>query len=196
MKLGNSKQKPLENKSLPAEKEKFKTIKEKNRSTHIMFSFESIDLSHEYFNLDGTCINWTLTMMESLRDISNKDRNEIVSRSVGKIRFHNHESNKAQFKPPYNLDDSEFYQIRFGKSKGGIHGVLVENIFYVIWLDPQHNMYPIDKYGGLKKIIPPSTCCKDRDSELIYLKDEVNKLIQENEVYQELIDEIAATKNN
>lgn len=58
--------------------------------------------------------------------------------------------------------------------------VEIDNIFYVIWLDPLHNMYPDDKYGGLRKVKPHSTCCKDRDEEIIQLKQENEKLLNEN----------------
>ncbi len=33
----------------------------------------------------------------------------------------------------------------------------------MIWLDPLHNMYPDDRFGGLRKVKPASNCCKDRE---------------------------------
>lgn len=58
-------------------------------------------------------------------------------------------------------------------SKGGVHGAVSDNIFYIIWFDPHHNLYPDKNHGGLKRIIPPSTCCKDRDCEIEHLKNEL-----------------------
>lgn len=58
-------------------------------------------------------------------------------------------------------------------SKGGVHGAVSDNIFYIIWFDPHHNLYPDKNHGGLKRIIPPSTCCKDRDYEIEHLKNEL-----------------------
>ncbi len=71
------------------------------------------------------------------------------------------------------------WQIRISKSKGGIHGVFCDNVFYVIWFDPQHNLYPDENHGGLKRIKPPSTCCKDREEIIIQLKNENEKLRNE-----------------
>ena len=74
---------------------------------------------------------------------------------------------------PAGVDLKDCYQIRISASKGGIHGVFHENTFYVIWFDPLHNMYPDDRFGGLRKVKAPSTCCKDRDDELQRLREEL-----------------------
>lgn len=125
--------------------------------------------------------------MEKLKAYSEKSVTEIISNPTGTIRFHNHAKGHPAFKPPYDLSEDDFYQIRFGTSKGGIHGVLIGNIFYVIWLDPQHNMYPDERYGGLRKIIPPMTCCKERDRELDELQKAVIKAQEESQQWQELL---------
>lgn len=84
----------------------------------------------------------------------------------------------------------EMWQIRISASKGGIHGVFYENVFFVIWFDPQHNLYPDKNHGGLKRIIPPSTCCKDRDSEIARLYEENQKLQEDINAYEEILNEI------
>ena len=76
------------------------------------------------------------------------------------------------------------WQIRISISKGGIHGIFFDNIFYVIWFDPQHNLYPDKNHGGLKKVIPPSTCCKDRDMEIKQLKEENDRLQKDCEFWE------------
>jgi len=40
-----------------------------------------------------------------------------------------------------------FYQVRFGSSFGGIHGIIIDNIFYIVWFDPKHYLYFDAKYG-------------------------------------------------
>lgn len=96
---------------------------------------------------------------------------------------------------PDGVELKDCYQIRISKSKGGIHGVFNENIFYVIWLDPLHNMYPDDRYGGLRKVKPGSTCCKDRDQIIDQLQESVNKLKEENEMYRETFEQYGVCIN-
>ena len=55
----------------------FKENKQKNSEKHLIFSFESLDLSNPYFTLDGTCPNWAMTLIEKLRDYSQKTVKEI-----------------------------------------------------------------------------------------------------------------------
>lgn len=39
----------------------------------ISFSFEALETT-EYFNLDGTCLNWSLELFDMLKDISSKKK--------------------------------------------------------------------------------------------------------------------------
>lgn len=79
----------------------------------------------------------------------------------------------APCKVPESVSLENMWKIRISKSKGGIHGIFVDNVFYVIWFDPHHNLYPDKNHGGLRKVTPPSTCCKDRDKELKQLRIEL-----------------------
>lgn len=51
-------------------------------------------------------------------------------------------------------------------------------------------MYPDDRYGGLRKVKPGSTCCKDRDQIIEQLKESIDKLKEENKIYKEMFDAI------
>lgn len=148
----------------------------------IMFSFQRLS-RNEYFNLDATCENWSRDLLECMKVVSGISKKAIVAGQYsGKnttLRIHNHKDATPPCPLPTDIDLEEFYQIRISKSKGAIHGIFVDNIFYVVWLDPHHNMYPDERYGGLKLIKPPMTCCKDRD--LI-----IENLSKELAIYEEL----------
>jgi hypothetical protein len=45
-------------------------------------------------------------------------------------------------------------------------------------------LYPDKNHGGLKKVIPPSTCCKDRDMEIEQLKEKNDRLQKECEFWE------------
>lgn len=148
----------------------------------LLFSFEAIE-KNEYFNLDGTCQNWASDLFDALQLASTISMKDIrAGRYSGRnstFRIHSHSNIQNPCKYPQNVDINDMWQIRISKSKGGIHGVFVENIFYVIWFDPQHNLYPDENHGGLKVIIPPATCCKDRDSEIDKMNFQYNQLKEE-----------------
>ena len=157
----------------------------------IVFSFMPLAYN-EYFNLDAICNNWFNDLLQMLNDVSDIELKRIqageFSGKNSTLRIHNHEEIKLPCNLPYDIDLDDFWQMRISKSKGGIHGIFYENIFYVIWLDPHHNMYPDDKFGGLKKIKrPPESCCKERDEELKKLNEENLKLKEAN---QDLMDSL------
>ena len=123
-----------------------------------------------------------------MKIVSSITKQDLISGKYRTYRVHNHEKANPPNDFPPGVSKNDCYQIRISKSKGGIHGVFRDNVFYVIWLDPLHNMYPDDRYGGLRKIKPPSTCCKDRDNDIIQLLGRIKELEDENKVYKELYD--------
>ena len=157
----------------------------------ILFSFAAIQ-RNEYFNLDGTCINWASDLFSTLEEASKIKLKDIYAgKYSGKnstLRIHSHKNVKNPCKMPLNVNLEDMWQIRISKSKGGVHGIFYENVFYLIWFDPQHNLYPDDNHGGLKKITPPSTCCKEREIELEQLKAENDQLKNNVKTYEELLE--------
>lgn len=156
----------------------------------ILFSFEALE-SNEYFNLDMTCPNWAAELFRVLKSVSKYNVKDIYGGQYtdSTIRVHSH---RNAHKPPCNLPRGisleEMWQIRISQRKGGIHGIFIENVFYVIWFDPLHNLYPDERFGGLKKIKPPGTCCRDREEEVLQLKEEIKKIKEENQAYEELLE--------
>lgn len=153
----------------------------------ISFSFEALERT-EYFDLDGTCQNWASDMLDMMKEVSKHGEKELISGQLRTYRVHNHEKAKPPSPLPDGVELKDCFQIRISTSKGGIHGVFRENIFYVIWLDPLHNMYPDDRFGGLRKTKPASTCCKDRDEEIIRLQQELEKAKNDAKIWEELAD--------
>jgi hypothetical protein len=39
------------------------------------------------------------------------------------------------------------FEVRVGKTYGRIHGIIWDKVFYVVWFDPAHNLYPDDRHG-------------------------------------------------
>lgn len=164
----------------------------KNKQTSpskVLFSFMAVE-KNEYFNLDGTCQNWSADLFDTIQKVSGIPINEITaglySGKNSPFRIHKHQDAHAPCKVPPDVSLEDMWQIRISLSKGGIHGVFVENVFYVVWFDPLHNLYPDENHGGLRKVIPPSTCCKDRDSEIEKLKKELETMKRDRDEWMEL----------
>lgn len=145
----------------------------------ITFSFEVLERT-EYFNLDSTCNNWPSDLFLMLKSISSISRKHLLSGTYRTYRVHSHEGVTPPCPLPAGVKIGDCYQLRISSAKGGIHGIFINNVFYVIWLDPLHNLYPDKRYGGLRVIRAPSTCCMERDSEIDRLIQENQELKQEN----------------
>lgn len=156
----------------------------------IVFSFEALEKT-EYFNLDGTCLNWSWDMLNMCKEASKLTAAQLRSGSYKTFRFHSHDGAKCPSPLPDGVELKDVYQMRISTSKGGIHGILRENCFYVIWLDPLHNMYPDDRFGGLRKVKAASTCCKDRDNEILRLQEELQKAQKDADDWRKIAEEYA-----
>lgn len=155
----------------------------------IVFSFESLERT-EYFNLDGTCPNWPSDLFKMMKEVSTYKSVELKTGRIRTYRVHSHENVKKCPSPlPDGVELKDFYQIRISTSKGGIHGVFRENVFFVIWFDPLHNMYPDDRFGGLRKVQMPGTCCKDRDEEIARLEKELKQSQKDMEEWKKLAED-------
>ena len=155
----------------------------------IVFSFATLEWT-EYFNLDGTCPNWSFDLFNMIKSISKISKVNLFSGKFKTYRIHSHEKAKPPSPLPDGVALKDCYQLRISTSKGGIHGIFVENIFYVIWLDPLHNMYPDDRFGGLRIIKSPSTCCREREEHIVELQTQNQKLKEENEFWETEIEKI------
>lgn len=166
---------------------------------NILFSFDLMD-KNEFFNLDGTCQNWASDLFDTMKAVSNIPSGRVYSgefsRGSSPLRIHMHGNAVAPCNIPENIDLEAMWQIRISASKGGIHGTLVKNIFHVVWFDPQHNLHPDKNHGGLKKIIPPSTCCKERDKEITVLREQLEKARSEVEFWEKFASDIEKEKKS
>lgn len=152
---------------------------------HLMFSFESLK-TNEYYNMDYTCEKWGKIMIDALYDLSQHNYVDVIQNRFTKYRVHPLKSahDPAKLPPGVNIDD--MHQIRFDKSNGGIGGIFRENVFYVVLLDPLHNIYPNDHFGGKKKIKPAENCCEYFDEVLIEQQTEIENLKNDLKVYEEI----------
>lgn len=157
----------------------------------ILFSFSLLDLDNPYYNLNGMCDKGLKNCLEKLRLFSENTVQELFSSYNSTLRFHKHDKSKVDDWPDcLSAEDAEdsFYQIRFGTSKGGVHGVLIGRIFYIIWFDPNHWLYHNKRYGPKREMKKPGDCCLFFDSEKDTMRQKIEELEQKIVEYEELLE--------
>ena len=122
------------------------------------FSFACLDMENEYFNLGGTAEDgtvggkWFWHLLECLKSVSNKTIAELKN-SVHDL--HPVDWSKTNVKCPSD-NQAEYWQFRINKSRGRIIGMLIDNVFYIVWLDPHHNLTDSEGYEKAKKFPKPN----------------------------------------
>ena len=87
----------------------------------------------------------------------------------------------ANASPPSDAAQKEYWQFRINKSRGRAIGFKLKNIFYIVWLDPHHNLSDSAGYEKAKKYkVPPS--------EYEIPKAESEKILEENKYLKELLE--------
>lgn len=91
---------------------------------------------------------YTQTLMKRLRDLSSWTVSQFVGRVDQSVRNHKHDWSKTS--RPNGFDHlNEHYKAYDGwqfsltvNEHGRVHGVIIDDTFYVIWLDLDHQLYP------------------------------------------------------
>lgn len=135
--------------------------KEISTDQKVIFSFEIFDRNCEYFNLGETCSAWYISLLDVLKEISKYSWKEFVQK-YKEGTYDPHQFSKKSLHE-YKLQDFEeikdnAWQFRINKSLGRVHGLLINNIFYIYWLDPHHNMINSEGYQKSRALKPPENC--------------------------------------
>lgn len=177
---------PHKVKKYPIEKDVIASLRER-ANEKIIFSFRFLDKEHELFNMGSmekrkipVCSEWFITLLDTLKSVSNIAINELKSQRQH-YDYHEHDWEKLRVR--YNFDNDfleqvECVQIRLSASTGRVHGFVVGNTFYIVWLDPHHNLYPDERYGGEKYYSKPETCFEKLSKENVRLKLENEELMK------------------
>ena len=122
------------------------------------FSFSCFDRDHKYFNLggkeeDGTVGGkWFIKLLDCLKSVSSKTIQELKKSSH---KLHPIDWRSTNVKRPDSSEQIEYWQFRINKTRGRVIGVLLDSVFYVVWLDRHHNLTDSEGYGGVKEFPKP-----------------------------------------
>ena len=120
----------------------------------ITFSWYHFDRKHIAFNLGGTRLEWYVDLIDALKEVSQRTRYQLQTEHH--FRAHKHDWIKLKYKYDLpedvwaQLDEDACWQFHLSKSTGVVHGFFIDSLLCIVWLDPHHNLYPDQKYGGAK----------------------------------------------
>lgn len=165
-------------------KSSVKEMLEEYQKINVMFSFKFFDRNEELFNCGGIEASWFIDLMDVLKDVSSMKFEEFRYKGGPPLRVHPHEWIKTSKKYPFNEEflmqiEQNTLQFSVSKANGRVHGFVIENVFYVVWLDRYHNLYPMQTHGGLTYCDFPEGCYECLEKENKELKEENEILLSE-----------------
>ena len=163
-----------------------KAVTEKSFS----FSFACFDRSHELFNLgdqteSGTVVaNWFIDLLDCLKSVSNMTLTEL---KTSMHDLHPIEWSKTNTSAPRDGEQCEYWQFRINKSKGRVVGFLIEGVFYIVWLDPHHNLTNSEGYGKEMYYKAGKSLYELQEIEIQQKQEEIERLNKELETASQLM---------
>lgn len=112
----------------------------------LRFSFKYLDLNNK-FHIDDVGKGYLLTFVERLKSISGMSVSDFRSNRNKSLRAHMHDWSKTTEKAGYTCLNSQLkgcepWQFQLTANEHGrVHGILLDEVFYVVWLDPKHKLY-------------------------------------------------------
>jgi hypothetical protein len=88
------------------------------------------------------------TLLERLKAVSGMTLSEFRSNRDKALRAHTHSWSETSRSNGYahltqQLQDCEPWQFCLTANEHGrVHGLLIDEVFYIVWLDPTHALYP------------------------------------------------------
>lgn len=153
---------------------------------NLIFSFSCFDRSHKLFNLGGIRDGWFLDLLDCLKNISII---KIYETKGSTYDLHPVDWSISNTPKPESSEQYEFWQFRINKSKGRIIGILIDAVFYVVWLDPHHNLTNSEGYRGPTYYSPGKSEYEQNIEILKELKEENIKLKAELKASEDLLEE-------
>lgn len=155
------------------------------------FSFAAFDRSHKLFNLGDDSVRsgvvsgkWFIDLLDCLKDVSKMTVNEM---KTSMHDLHPVDWDKANTSMPSESHQCEYWQFRINKSKGRVIGVMTGGVFYVVWLDPHHNLTNSEGYGTENWYKPALSLYETQEMTITQLQKENERLIEELKAAEELL---------
>ncbi|MGI0492333.1 hypothetical protein ACN4EG_11160 [Alkalinema pantanalense CENA528] len=113
----------------------------------VSFSFKYLKTDHKKFNWNDREISYWITLLDRLKNLSGLTAVELKSNSSKSLRCHPIDWNDTS-ENGFGIPDEEQvvdtpYQFSLSSNEHGrVHGFFIGEVFYAVWLDPNHCLYP------------------------------------------------------
>jgi len=130
------------------------------RGPELKFSFKHLDTANDKYSIDKCCVGFWGKLIEALvrysgftvDDFRNQDNTE--GRHTHYFPDTSEPNGFTCLNDPDGLEMAAAWQIRLcpsirtpPESAWRVHGILIESVFYVVWLDYDHLLYDNPKFG-------------------------------------------------
>ncbi len=117
-----------------------------NRDTLVSFNFRRLRTEGEKFKYKDKDISYFNKLVERLKDLCCMTKLDMTIRNSDGLRCH-----KIDFSDTRVSEDGfgnvgedvaeDAWQFQLSSNKHGrVHGYFIDNVFYVVWLDPKHEL--------------------------------------------------------
>jgi hypothetical protein len=116
---------------------------------HLRFSFRHLDLQHPKFPISNCCARYLSALMATMQEYSNwlvEDFCDQENNDHRHIIWFPDTSEPQGFASvdEEQLGYSDAWQFQLSQTEHWrVHGILIDDTFYAIWLDPFHRLYPL-----------------------------------------------------
>ena len=154
------------------------------------FSFSCFDRTHELFNLgdtteDGTVGGpWFLDLLDCLKSVCNSTFAELQQSHTHDL--HPIDWSKTNTCAPPCSQQCDYWQFRINKSKGRIIGTIIDNVFYIVYLDAHHNLTDSDGYGRAVQYYAPLSIYEAQEKKIVDYEERIRHLQEENQAYEDI----------
>lgn len=127
-----------------------KAVPPKNEEGAMIFSFKHLQLEHPKgkFCVKAKDGNYIFKILTRLKDVSNQKASDLRQSGNKSLRAHTIDWAGTSEKDGFShlneqLQSITPYQFQFSANEyGRIHGFFIDNVFYAVWMDPKHELYP------------------------------------------------------
>lgn len=162
---------------------------------YLKFCFELFDRNHPLFNLGchptkSAALHgeWFIDLLDCLREVSATPISDLRKDSHD-LHPVNWSSDNINARKPAEHEQLEYWQFRLNKGNGRVIGAKIGCFFYIVWLDPHHNLIDSEGYGKARYYYRPKTEYEKLSEECDSLRDENNHLKQQVCEYEELFNQ-------
>ncbi|MEG4169830.1 MULTISPECIES: hypothetical protein [unclassified Microcoleus] len=113
----------------------------------ISFSFRYYQDDKDKFSISGRDANYLASLLRRLRDLSQLNAQEVINNQSKSLRCHSIVWKNTTEPNGFGIPNEDIlinipYQFQISANEyGRVHGFFSENVFYIVWLDPDHNLY-------------------------------------------------------